>query len=72
VEKSYLTPNLIDVANGSIALEKTKNYDRRVISLKGHALEVIRNLMHQKTQNIKYLSPSKNGLKPIEKSLDGK
>ncbi len=61
-----LTPSAVDLVNGRILLEKTKNYDRRVIPLKGHALEVITNLLQQKSQNISYLFPSKNGLKPID------
>ena len=52
--------------NERIYLEHTKNGERRTVPLKGHALAVIRDLLQQKRQNIKYLFPSKNGTKPID------
>lgn len=61
-----LKPSSIDVINGRILLEQTKNNDRRVVPLKGHALAVIKELLQQKKQNINYLFPSKNGMEPID------
>jgi integrase len=61
-----LTARDIDLVNGRILLEKTKNGERRLIPLKGHALEVIQNLIQQKHQNIKFLFPSNKGSQPID------
>ena len=61
-----LKPNSIDLINGKILLEHTKNNDRRVIPLQGHALAVIQEILQQKRQNIQYLFPSKNGSQPID------
>lgn len=61
-----LTTSSTDIINGRIFLEHTKNNDRRTIPLQGHALEVIKELIQQKRQNINYLFPSKKGCEPID------
>lgn len=61
-----LTANVIDVANGRILLQRTKNGERRVLPLKGHALSVVQGLLAEKHQNLNYLFPSKDGMKPID------
>jgi integrase len=61
-----LTTNAIDLVNGRILLERTKNGERRVIPLKGHALSVVQEHLQKKLQNINFLFPSKSGSSPMD------
>lgn len=61
-----LTPNDIDLSRGRILLERTKNGERRVLPLTGHAFVVIKELLSQKRQNFKFIFPSKDGKRPID------
>lgn len=61
-----ISPASIDLINGRILLEHTKNSERRVIPLKGHALAVIKELIEQKRQNIHLLFPAQNNSQPID------
>lgn len=61
-----LSLSSIDMINGRILLERTKNGERRLVPLKGHALEVIQVLIQEKQQNIVHLFPSKNKTQPID------
>lgn len=61
-----LTANAIDLINGRILLEKTKNGERRVIPLRGHALKVVTDLVNYKHQNMNFLFPAKNGTQPMD------
>ncbi len=60
-----LTANDIDLANGRIILERTKNGERRRVFLNGHALAVMQEFI--KKQNCSdLLFPSHNGLQAID------
>lgn len=61
-----LTAESIDILNGRIVLETTKNGERRLVFLKGHALTVVKELLTKKQQNFKYIFPSQNGMQPID------
>lgn len=61
-----LTIHAIDLANRRILLEKTKNGERRVIPLTGHALQIVQELIEQKRQHLNYLFPSKDSMKPMD------
>lgn len=61
-----LTASSIDLVNGRIVLEHTKNGERRLVYLKGHALGIIQELLQKKQQNLNFIFPSKNGFKPMD------
>lgn len=61
-----LTASSIDLINGRIVLERTKNGERRLVFLKGHALVIIQELLLKKQQNFNYIFPSQSGLQPID------
>ena len=61
-----LTLNSIDLINGRIILEHTKNGERRLVFLKGHALTVIRDFIQKKQQHLNFIFPSQNRSQPID------
>jgi integrase len=57
----------IDLFKGRITLHETKNDERRVVPLRGHALELLKAFAQARHQNIGLLFPSKeNPQKPID------
>jgi len=65
----------VDLNRGQIILHETKNEDRRVVPLKGYALDIVRELAHHKIDGCPYLFPSSKitydtQRKPIYKSID--
>lgn len=61
-----LTSNSIDLINGRIVLERTKNGERRLVFLKGHALSIIQELLQKKQINLNFIFPSQKGLQAID------
>jgi integrase len=61
-----LSADTIDLSNGRIVLDRTKNGERRSVPLKGRALSVIQELLQKKQQHLNLIFPSKNGLQPID------
>ena len=56
----------IDINRQVIVLEETKNGDRRVLPLAGHALELIKQLSKIRILNCDFVFPSNNLTKPID------
>jgi integrase len=57
----------IDLFKGRIVLHETKNGERRVVPLRGHALELLKSFAQTRLQNIGLLFPSKeDAQKPMD------
>ena len=56
----------IDLFTGRIVLQQTKNGERRLIPLTGHALEVLKELSLNRQQHITLLFPSDNTNSPMD------
>jgi integrase len=56
----------VDINRGVITLHETKNGERRVLPLAGHALNLIKEHSKVRTLSCKYVFPSKNFKKPID------
>ena len=57
----------IDLFKGRIVLHETKNGERRVVPLRGHALELLKSFSQTRLQNIGLLFPSKeDAQKPMD------
>ena len=57
----------IDLFKGRIVLHETKNGERRVVPLRGHALELLKGFAQAKQQDVGLLFPSKEDTqKPID------
>lgn len=61
-----LTHSDIDLFVGRIVLQQTKNGERRLIPLTGHALEVLKELALDRQQHIAFLFPSENASCPMD------
>ena len=56
----------VDLFKGRIVLHETKNGERRVVPLRGHALEVLHKLKIQQGRDIGPVFPGKKGTSPID------
>lgn len=61
-----LTADAIDLINGRIILERTKNGERRSVPLKGKPLTVMQEFLQKEQHNSKFIFPSQDGLQPID------
>jgi integrase len=55
----------VDLLKGRIVLHETKNGERRVVPLRGYALELLKQLKQAKGTDLGLLFPSKNGRSPM-------
>lgn len=56
----------VDLFRGRIVLHNTKNGERRVVPLRGHAQELLQQLKENTKQDIGLLFPAKNPQKPMD------
>lgn len=56
----------VDLFKGAITLHETKNGERRVLPLKGHALELMKQHSKVRQLNCDFVFPSKNLKKPLD------
>lgn len=65
-ELMSLTWESVDIARGVITLHETKNGDRRLLALAGHALELVKKHAQVRHLNCNLLFPSKDLKKPLD------
>lgn len=61
-----LTHDDVDLFSGRILLQKTKNGERRLLPLTGHALSILKEHAALKKQNISFLFPAENEKEPMD------
>ena len=56
----------VDIQRQTMTLHDTKNDERRVLPLQGHALELIQQCANGRRMDSDFVFPSRNGKKPFD------